>query len=45
MNNIQIGGNYAIIGDKVIVNGVELPPVPSKGRNSTVINGNVYIDG
>ena len=45
MNNIQIGGNYAIIGDKVIVNGVELPPVPSKRYSSTVINGKVYIDG
>ena len=45
MNNIQIGSNYAIIGDRVIVNGVELPPVPSSGHNSTVINGKVYIDG
>ena len=45
MNNIQIGSNYAIIGDRVIVNGVELPPVPSSGYNSTVINGKIYIDG
>lgn len=45
MNNIQIGGNYAIISDKVILNGVELPPAPSKGHNSTVINGKAYIDG
>ena len=45
MNNIQIDGNYAIIGDRVIINGVELPPVPSKGCSSTVINGKIYIDG
>ena len=45
MNNIQIGSNYAVTGNKVIINGVELPPVPSKGYCSTVINGKVYIDG
>ena len=45
MNNIQIGSNYAVVGNKVIINGVELPPVPSKGYCSTVINGKVYIDG
>lgn len=45
MSNIQISGNCTVIGNKVIINGVELPPVPSKGYNSTVINGKVYIDG
>ena len=43
--NIQISDSCTVIGNKVIVNGVELPPVPSKGYNSTVINGKVYIDG
>ena len=45
MLNIQINDNCTVIGNKVIINGLELPPVPSEGRNSTVINGNVYIDG
>ena len=45
MCNIQISDNCVVIGNKVTINGVELPPVPSKGRNSTVINGKVYIDG
>ena len=44
-NNIQIGNNYVVHGNKVTINGVELPPVPSKGYNSTVIDGKVYIDG
>lgn len=43
--NIQIGSNYMVVGNKVTINGVELPPVPSKGYNSTIINGNVYVDG
>ena len=45
MNNIQISDNWIVRGNKVIINGVELPPVPSKGYNSTVIDGKVYIDG
>ena len=43
--NIQISDNYTVIGNRVIINGVELPPVPSKGYSSTVINWKVYIDG
>lgn len=43
--NIQIGNNYIVCGNHVTINGVELPPVPSGGYNSTVINGKVYIDG
>ena len=43
--NIQIGDNYIVQGNRVIIDGVELPPVPSKGYSSTVINGKVYIDG
>ena len=45
MNNIQISDNCIVRGNRVAINGVELPPVPSKGYNSTVINGKVYIDG
>ena len=44
-NNIQIGSNYVVCGNKVTINGVNLPPVPSKGYNSTVINGKVYVNG
>jgi hypothetical protein len=43
--NIQMGDNYMVCGNRVVINGVELPPVPSSGHNSTVINGKVYIDG
>ncbi len=43
--NIQISNGCVVAGNKVTINGVELPPAPSKGYCSTVINGNVYIDG
>ena len=43
--NIQISDSCTVIGNKGTINGVELPPVPSKGYNNTVINGKVYIDG
>lgn len=43
--NIQIGDNYIVQGNRIIIDGVELPPVPSSGHSSTVINGKVYIDG
>jgi hypothetical protein len=43
--NIQINNNCVVRGNKVTINGVELPPVPSSGYNSTVIDGKVYIDG
>lgn len=56
MGNIQIGkGNViknsvissgtVVIGNEVIINGVKMPPCPAKGRNSTIINNKVYIDG
>jgi hypothetical protein len=44
-NNHIKGDDYYIISNRVYINGKELPPVPSAGRNSTVINGKVYIDG
>ena len=45
MNNIQINGNTVVIGNQVTINGVTLPTAPCKGRNSTVVNGKVYLDG
>lgn len=43
--NIQIGDNCIVCGNHVTINGAELPPAPSKGYNSTVVNGKVYVDG
>lgn len=45
MNNIQISNNIIINGNQVWINGTPLPPAPCRGYNSTVIDGNVYIDG
>ena len=44
MNYMEQKG-IVVIGNKVIINGKELPPCPSKGRNITTINGKTYIDG
>lgn len=43
--NIQFNDECFVHGNRVIINGVELPHVPSRGYNSTVINSKVYIDG
>ena len=47
MNNTQINNNIttAVIGNRVWINGEELPRCPAKGHNVTQINGKVYIDG
>ena len=45
MNNIQVDSGVVVIGNKVTINGVEMPPCPTKGYNSTIINNKVYIDG
>ena len=45
MNNIQVNDNCVVIGNRVWINGEELPPCPSNGHNTTQINGKVYIDG
>lgn len=34
-----------VYGNRVVINGIELPPCPSSGKNITNINGKVYIDG
>ena len=44
-NNHIKGDDYYIINNRVYINGKELPPVPSAGHNTTVVNGHVYIDG
>ena len=47
--NIQYSNNNnsVVIGNRVWINGVELPPVPTKRKChcSTQINDKVYIDG
>lgn len=43
--NIQISDGVIVRGNQVEVNGKKLPPAPGKGYNSSVIDGNVYLDG
>ena len=43
--NIQSNNNVVVAGNRVWINGNELPPCPSEGRNVTTIDGKVYIDG
>ena len=45
MNNIQVNDNCVVIGNRVWINGEELPPCPSSGYNTIQINEKVYIDG
>ena len=46
MNQFQSGKNVIISGNKVWINGKELPPVPVKSPHSiTQIDNKVYIDG
>lgn len=48
MNNIiqsDKRGGVIVQGNRVIINGKTLPPVPSLGNNITTINDNVFIDG
>lgn len=42
---ISSNDGVVVIGNEVTINGVKMPPCPTKGRNSTVINNKVYIDG
>ena len=34
-----------VVDNEVKINGEKLPPCPSAGRNVTIIDGKVYIDG
>ncbi len=45
--NIQYSNSSFIIGNRVWINGEELPPVPTNRKHHcfTQINGKVYIDG
>ena len=45
--NIQQNNNSIIIGNRVWINGEELPPVPTKRKShcSAQIDDKVYIDG
>lgn len=45
--NFQTSNNCVVIGNRVWINGEELPPVPTKGTSSCVtqIDGKVYING
>jgi hypothetical protein len=47
MKCIQNDKVVVMIGNRVLINGEELPPVPTKraGHSTTQIDGNVYIDG
>ena len=45
MSNYQSQNGIQVIGNRVIIDGVELPPAPCKGHSVTTINGKVYIDG
>lgn len=42
---IQSNKNTIVVGNKVWINGTLLPSAPCKGRNSTLIDGKVYLDG
>lgn len=44
-NNIQSSNGIIVCGNKVTIDGKELPKAPCDGRNSTIINGKVYLDG
>ena len=45
--NTQISGNVIITDGKVMIRGIELPPVPSNKNyhQSAIINDKVYING
>lgn len=43
--NIQISGNVVVKGNQICINGNLLPPAPCEGKNTTIINNRVYIDG
>lgn len=44
-NNIQVSNCVIAQGNRIFVNGQELPPPPCEGNSVTIINNKVYIDG
>lgn len=42
---ISSNSGVVVIGNRVIVNGIEMPPCPAKGHNSTIIDNKVYLNG
>jgi len=42
---MQQFNNVTVNGNKVTINGKELPQAPCKGSNSTIINGELFLDG
>ena len=43
--NSSISNGVVVIGNKVIINGVHMPPCPAEGHNSTIVNNKVYLNG
>lgn len=42
---ISSNSGVVVINNKVIIDGVEMPPCPAKGHNSTIIGNKVYLNG
>ena len=42
---ISSNSGIVVIGNEVTINGVKMPPCPSRGHNSTIINNKVYLNG
>lgn len=45
IKNLNSVNNTVVVGNKVTINGVELPLAPCEGYKSTIINSKVYLDG
>lgn len=40
-----LNSGVVVIGNEVTINGVKMPPCPTKGYNSTIVNNKVYLNG
>lgn len=45
--NIQVDRGTCVVVNRnqVMVNGEELPPAPSRGNSTSIVNNKVFIDG
>lgn len=43
--SIQLNNGIMVVGNRVTINGEKMPPCPTEGNKSTIIDGKVYIDG